>query len=602
MTAAEALPLAASVQALAHQRFVQLFVQQAQRSHLALIFINFVLAFLWSLDTGDVWPWAWWLAATAFGMFRHLSTERLVLLGNAEQSTQRIRQLMLGSGLVQTLPLLAFAALSLATQSVLTLVLVTLSTVSVVTTSGFQRVFMAFAAPMLWGLVAAWGVASWFDQSWPQVGICAMLGVYLWFLRVIGQHAHAVFLEACAWRFGEQQLNGELTRALANADTANRSKTRFLAAASHDLRQPIHSMSVLVAALKLRTLDGPTSEIVGHLNSVNQMLSRQLDALLDVSKLDAGVVQADMRLHRLDHLVQSLQSTVVPVAASKGLSLELHAQHPIWVRTDATLLARVISNLTDNALKFTPSSGKVRIGARLDGEWAVLEVKDTGIGISPEDQARVFDEFYQAHNDERDRAQGLGLGLSIVRRLCHLLGVQLQLRSALGAGTSVELRLPRQAAPSGAHVTEDSSASTLGGLSVLVVDDEPLVRESMRLLLQELGCTVCTADGVSSAAHEAQLHRLDLLLCDFRLRDGITGIDAIQAVRAIQPDLAAVLISGDTAPERIREAQRAGVPLLFKPVALGDLMAVMAQPGRPELVQARPGAQWAGSTDSFSND
>jgi signal transduction histidine kinase len=487
--------------------------------------------------------------------------------------------LLFVSGALQAVPLLQFSALSDGGRAVLTMTLVIVATVSVVTTSGFKGVFIAFAAPMLLPLMLAWWFYGSARGDYVLAGVGPLLVPYSLFLVAVGRHANSVFIESCTYRFGEQQRNLELQRALAEADEANRAKTQFLAAASHDLRQPIHSMNVLVAALSLRPLDGPTKEIVGLLGSVNQTLSKQLDTLLDVSKLDAGVVRAELAPHALDAIVRAHHAAIAPLATQRGLRLTLAVDDEIWVRTDAALLARALSNLSDNAIKYTPAGGTVHLAARIDGTHALLQVADTGIGIVADEQERVFREFYQVGNVERDRSKGLGLGLSIVKRLCKLLAIELRLESAPGAGTTVTLRLPQTPArPPPAPAADDAAQRRTQGLRVLVIDDESMVRDSMRLLLQELQCKVHLAEGVAEGARIAAVEPLDLVLSDLRLRGGDTGLAAVQAVREHQPALPAVLITGDTAPERIRDVQNAGVPLLFKPVTLEDLVAVMPLP------------------------
>jgi CheY-like chemotaxis protein len=181
-------------------------------------------------------------------------------------------------------------------------------------------------------------------------------------------------------------------------------------------------------------------------------------------------------------------------------------------------------------------------------------------------------------NVERDRQKGLGLGLSIVRRLCALLDVELSLQSQPGAGTTVTLSLPLAQTVQAVAPPLAAVAGSLRGLRVLVVDDEALVRQSMRMLLTELGCSAHLADGVDAAVRLATAHDFDVVLSDLRLRGGESGLDALRAVQALQPDVHAVLITGDTAPDRIREARAAGLRLLYKPVTLNDLIAAL--PGR----------------------
>jgi len=279
-------------------------------------------------------------------------------------------------------------------------------------------------------------------------------------------------------------------------------------------------------------------------------------------------------VHRLGSVVRAYHATNLPIAQELGLALELVCDDDVAVNSDASLLSRALWNIVDNALKYTPRGGHVRLIVRREGPDAVLQVIDDGIGIAPEEHDRVFREFYQVGNIERDRQNGLGLGLSIVRRLCALLGAKLALDSRLGVGTTITLRLPCVAVKRDAFDTGASRASSLG-LNVLVVDDEALVRESMRHLLIGLNCRVHLADGPAAAEALARDHAIDIVLADFRLRDGESGLDAIRRVRALRPSAVAALITGDTAPDRIRDAENAGVPLLFKPVTLDKLIDVM---------------------------
>lgn len=384
--------------------------------------------------------------------------------------------------------------------------------------------------------------------------------------------------ELVAWQVEARQSERELVEVLVKSRQvaeADRAKTQFLAAASHDLRQPIHSMNVLVAALSLRELDEPSREMVGLLEVGTRTLSKQLDGLLDISKLDAGTVQPELAIHRLDELLASLHATLAPVARELGIALHLDASIEASVLTDGSLLARAFGNLADNALKFTPRGGAVGFAVRREGAHVVAAISDTGCGIAPDEQTRVFQEFYQGDNPERDRSKGLGLGLSIVKRLCGLLNVALSLESRPREGTTFTLRFTEVAAQP-RPAPRANRLVVPRGLSVLVVDDDPLVRESMRLLLAELGCIVHLAGGVAQAERIARANRVDAVLSDYRLREGENGFGVIHAVRRIQPDANAVLVSGDIASNCVRDARSAGLPLLAKPVTLADLLKVLA--------------------------
>ena len=565
---------ASDVEAFTHDRFIDMFLSQNRRAQMGLFGAALLVALVWFEATRSSASLVWLTGAAVIAGMRFRYTAVWIQAAAAAQRTRRVVTVLWVNGVLMAVPLVAFQHMSGLAQSALSIILLANATASVATTSGYRSVFVAFAAPMLVPLALAWAWIGWAQASTAALGMAVLIGLFLLFLVSVGRQANAVFIDACKFRFGQQHLNRELTKALNEASMANRAKTQFLAAASHDLRQPIHSMNVLVAALSLRELDAPAREIVGLLGTVNQLLSQQLDTLLDMSKLDAGVVRADSAVHCLGQLVQVYHGATLLTAQERGLKLEVELYDDIFVATDSSLLTRALSNLTDNALKYTPRGGTIRLLVRREGDDAVLQVADNGIGIAADEQERVFGEFYQVGNVERDRQKGLGLGLSIVRRLCALLGVRLKLESRPGVGTTVTLRLAT-VDPSGQVALAHAPRRAAPGLRVLVVDDEALVRDSMRLLLAELGCSVHLADGPAAAGQVASEHRLDLVLSDLRLRNGQTGLDALRLVRASQPAVAAILITGDTAPERIRDAQDEGVPLLFKPVTLDKLLSVL---------------------------
>ncbi|MDE2397851.1 MAG: hybrid sensor histidine kinase/response regulator [Burkholderiales bacterium] len=566
----------AAVRDFIHQRFVEMFLSQSRRAQLGLLAAAALVAWLWFERSGGSAPLAWIALAGLVTLWRFFWTEAFVRGAGRAHETGRIVAVLALNGVLMALPLVGFAQFSQIGRAAVSIVLLASATASVATTAGFRKVFLAFAAPMLLPLAGAWTLVA-RDAARPldALGLAALIVAFLLFLVSIARQNYRVFEESCRIRYGEQQLNRELSSALEQAGEANRAKTQFLAAASHDLRQPIHSMNTLVAALSLRALDARSREIVSLLASVSQSLSAQLDGLLEISRLDAGAVRPNLALHRLDRIAASHHAMFAPLARERGLQYRLTLAADPSVRTDSALLMRVLGNLTENAFKFTPRGGSVEIAVRREGGDALLSVADSGIGIAEAEQERVFLEFYQIGNTERDRSRGLGLGLSIVRRLCSLLGVGVTLASQPGAGTTVTLRLPELASEPPARADPRTGLALPAGLAVLVIDDELQVRESMRLLLDELGCKVLLAEGSEDAARIAASTRLDAVLSDFRLRGDDSGLIALRAVQALQPGVRVALVTGDTAPDRIQDAEAAGIRLLHKPVALADLLAAL---------------------------
>jgi signal transduction histidine kinase/CheY-like chemotaxis protein len=512
---------------------------------------------------------AWWAGWVFF-------SEPLVRMQSRLPAETRIGLLMLSGGVLMAVPLLAFDRYSVHEQAVITIVFLTVSTASVIATAGFRMVFLYYSLPMLLPLSLAWATSTPAGSSaFTAWGMAMLILFYQIYLAGLSRKVSLVFLDAGRYRYSQSRLNTALQGALDAAEEANRAKTQFLAAASHDLRQPMHSMNVLVAALSLKKLDESSQEIVKVLDTVNQTITQQLDGLLDISKLDAGTIVPKLAACRLDTLLRAHYQSIRVLADARGQGCVLNIEQSLMVRTDEALLRRAISNLTDNALKFTHSGGKVMLTLKqLDGE-ALIEVSDSGIGIPDDQREMIFREFYQIGKANRDRAKGLGLGLSIVRRLCNLIGARLSVHSVVGQGSRFTISLPNVETLDSPQDRPVRHRRSLQSLVVLVIDDELMVRQSMRFLLEELGCTVHDADGSIAAAKIAAGQTIDFILSDMRLAEGDSGIEAIAQVRRLQPDARAVLVTGDTAPERLREAQATDLPLLHKPVTLARLLDVL---------------------------
>jgi signal transduction histidine kinase len=362
------------------------------------------------------------------------------------------------------------------------------------------------------------------------------------------------------------------------AERATLAKSRFLAAASHDLRQPMHALGLFIAELNQHAHLAPeTRRLVRQIAASAEAMENLLDSLLDISKLDAGVFQPNLRTFPLQPLLDRLATDFAPLAEERRLRLRVRPT-PAWVESDPALLERVLINLVSNALRYT-QEGSVLVACRARGGTLRIEVRDSGVGIAPEAQEIVFHEFVQLENPERARNKGLGLGLAIVRRLTDLLGHRLTLRSRVGAGSvfAVELSLaPAQgmtAEPDGERPPGD-----LAGTRVAVVDDDPLALTSLHSLLLSWGCLVYPADSLENLTMELATRGIipQVIVSDYRLRGPRTGVDVIRALRnRFDPDLPAILISGDTAAETLREAQTEGLVLLHKPVRPAKLRALL---------------------------
>jgi len=378
-----------------------------------------------------------------------------------------------------------------------------------------------------------------------------------------------------------QQRNAQLGEKSRELELANAFKSRFLAAASHDLRQPLHALNLFVAQLRTEADPAEQRRLVSRIDAAVGGMNELFGALLDVSRLNAGLLVPELTDFPIEHLLDRMESTFADVAREKRLRLRV-VPSGAWIRSDFILLERILLNLVSNALRYTVRGGIV-IGCRRRGARLRLDVWDSGVGIPEDQQQRVFEEFYQLAHSERDRRGGLGLGLAIVERLGRLLDHPVELRSVPGKGSRFSVSVPTVARRIGSAETpavRQPIADPVTGRLVVVIDDDPLVLDGMRGILQSWGCSVVTAASDAAAVErlgEAGRHP-DLIISDYRLAEGKSGIEAIERLRTvIGSPVPAFLISGDTAPERLREASASGYPLLHKPVPLMTLRATVNQ-------------------------
>ena len=373
-----------------------------------------------------------------------------------------------------------------------------------------------------------------------------------------------------------------------------RVKTHFLAAASHDLRQPVHAMGLFLETLRNRLREGEDLTLLNHVESARLGLRGMLDEMLDISRLDAEVVEVHMQSFDVAELLEKLAQEYAALASQKGLDFHCVIRDAV-VFSDPAQLERILRNLLDNALKYTERGG-ILLACRRRGERVLLQVYDTGRGIPPECLDEIFLEFTQIDNPERDASQGLGLGLAIVDRLNRLLGHRLDVRSTVGRGSvfSLWLNAGRESRLLPA-VPGLAEASPQGGRreSLLVIDDDESIRTGMAKLLTQWGYQAIGADSAQTALARLRQSRLtpDLLLVDYRLADGHTALDVIDLLQArLGREIPAIIITGDTDPARIREAHDSGYLLLHKPLEARRLKLCIETLLHPPEGQARSSA------------
>ncbi|MBU0751287.1 MAG: hybrid sensor histidine kinase/response regulator [Gammaproteobacteria bacterium] len=392
------------------------------------------------------------------------------------------------------------------------------------------------------------------------------------------------FIEAQQLRFRNEALARELKVQRDAAEQAVQAKARFLAAASHDLRQPMQALSIFHELLQneLQAAGRGDSALLDNARQSAEAMNALLDALLDISKLDANVVRADRRPIPVQALLDDMAREFMPLAEQKGLRLRVRPCAATIV-SDPVLLGQVLRNLLGNAIRYTQEGG-VLIGCRRRQGRLVIAVADTGIGIAANQHAAVFAEFFQAGNQARDRKQGLGLGLAIVQRLAHLLDHPLSLRSELGRGSCFAVAVPlaaaTDAAAAAAPEAEDiAMAASLAGRRVLAIDDDEAIRSGLTSLLQGWGCTVTAAGSVVDALEQVDAGpaAIDAVVSDMGLPGPGNGIDAIVALRQrFGSRLPAILVTGDTSRAALQAATAANLILLHKPIKPAQLRAALS--------------------------
>jgi signal transduction histidine kinase/CheY-like chemotaxis protein len=388
-------------------------------------------------------------------------------------------------------------------------------------------------------------------------------------------------LVAAAFNHVRSRYEAQLRQRKDQAETAYQVKSRFLAAASHDLRQPAHALGLFVARLTQLPHDAQTSALVSRVDDSVRALQEMLDAFFDYSRLDAPSMELRLKAFPVNQIFDQLRTSFEVMAANKGLRLRIRPSG-LWLHSDPVLLHRVLLNLVSNAVQHT-HHGSVLVACRpSQGQMpARIEVRDSGVGIALAHHEKVFEEFFQIDNPQRDRAKGLGLGLSLVARACSLLGHRLALRSGLGCGTRFTLDVPCVPAPPASLETSAVAAqpevTELAGVRVLLIEDDVLGGQALMGVLESWGCQVTHAHDAQTACFMVRhLPAQDLVVSDYRLPGNHNGVDAIRMLRGIVgQDLSACVISGDTDATVRLQAQHAGLVLLQKPVRPAKLRSVL---------------------------
>jgi two-component system, sensor histidine kinase len=561
---------------------LHMVVAQVQRTPYAVFAADALLAWLLERDGLTDWAWTWLLAATATSFGRAYAARRLVK--RSDTTDRALGHLTLWFFLVGSMRcwpiLIAFQGSIQEVWFLVTLVMVVLAAGCVGISAGVVQLYLAWAAPVALTLAGTWLHLPDFESAWIAVLVLLMFLLLTLYVRDDGKMLASQIDLVEKLRAERDRADAERNRAQAerrHAESAALAKSRFFAAASHDLRQPLGVLRWYGDAVTThaRRIDHEALLAIGEgigraLERVEPLVRRYLD----VAKIDSGAVEVSPRPCNVAVLLEKVRDAFAREAEELGLSLRTEfrsAVATLVVISDESILRSILDNFVGNALKFT-SVGGVTLGAglieRISGSVVRVWVSDTGMGIPEDEQRNVFEDFYQLDNPERRHSKGVGLGLGIARRQAQLLGIELHLTSRVGVGSTFEFELPSEATDLQTELEIGAaSAATTKGLHVLVIDDEPEVRLSLRIMLEAVDCEVRTASGLSSAFGEFERgFRPDALIVDHRLDGDTTGGEVVAELRASGWSVPAVIVTGDTAPERLAMLRSTGLPVLQKPI------------------------------------
>ncbi|WP_458232993.1 ATP-binding response regulator [Roseateles sp. P5_E8] len=576
--------------------------------------IDVFLAWLLMRAGVSSWILLWVAISGVLQVGRVLYVQRLVVARPVPKPTdmRRVYLWFFVLGVVRAWPIVVgFQTGNTEVHFLVTLVTIGSAAGGLGSAAGLVKAYAAWVVPLGVVQVGAWLTRNTFEGRWIAILLTLLLALlvlnvrsYGQTLRQLGEEVDRVNAERLRAEAERQRAEVERRRAdeeRQRAEVAVLAKTRFFAAASHDLRQPLGVLRWYGDAVRLH------ADQLGHapLQAIGEGIGRALEhaeplvrKYLDIAKIEAGALELTPRSLKVSPLFAQLREDFGRDAELGSLTIDVQlGSQPgsLVVNTDESLLRSILDNLVGNAIKFTPPGGRITLGAHAveaEGRRFVrLSVRDTGIGIALADQSRVFEDFYQVGNPERSRSKGMGLGLAIVRRQTSLLGSAIRLVSSQGEGATFEFDLPAgrtesdaTSSPTFAPSSMAKAATKSGSLRVLVIDDEPDIRQALRLMLEAANWQVRGAAG-SEQARLMLLDdaRVDALVVDYRVSDEESGIDVIQALREAGCVAPAVVVTGDTSPDKLRLLAETGLPVLHKPVTgevlVTTIIDLLAQEG-----------------------
>jgi signal transduction histidine kinase/CheY-like chemotaxis protein len=564
-----------------HTEQIDILFQHIPLAQATNIVVATVLAwFLWG-TAAQATIIGWWLA-----VFLIVLVRLVMYYYRPRSSAPRIpwHSLMTGATALSGIAwgaagILFFIPDSAATLIFLTIILAGMSAGSIASHSSWPPAQFAYAILTMTPIALRYLTEE--GDLWVLGPMCL---IYLFNILAFARQLSRTLIESIRLRLEKQELaqklRDEMTaseQARSRAEEASRAKSKFLAAASHDLRQPLHAVNLFIEALRNEKDPARAELVLTYLSTSAQSLEELLNELLDISKLEAGLFKPHIKVLSLQEVFDALEHELQPVADEKDIGLRFVPTR-LSIASDPNMLGRILRNIINNAIRYT-DTGAVLVGCRRKGTTVAITISDTGPGIATEHHLAIFREFYQLGNPERDRRKGLGLGLAIVDGLCRVLDHPLELKSRIGHGSTFAVHVPIAAAdPTCDEIVKAETPVPLENYGVLIIDDEPAICRAMNEVLRSWGCRVVTAESGQDALAQLSTSGFvpDVIIADYRLREGHTGANVIAEIRqSLGKSIPAAILTGDTAPERLREASAGGFVLLHKPIQPSRLRAAL---------------------------
>ncbi|MCK4711035.1 MAG: response regulator [Gammaproteobacteria bacterium] len=562
---------------------VQLFFKQVPSVVIATSIVATALSFIFYDTAGLTQAITWVLSVYLLTIARFFSVWRynvsrqagLDKIGNRSWSIVGISFSMISGFQWGVAVLLYFNPESMVDISILILVELAMIAAAVASLSVIPLAFIGYATPV--GLMTAYPLFFSGNSDLYILGV--LIIVYLLAMNMFCRNIYKATMFGIRMSIENADLIKSLKIEKNKSESANLAKSRFLAAASHDLRQPLQALTLFTEALKEDVKEEKHHMLVDRVAKSLDALKGLLNSLLDISKLDAGGVKVCKTGFDICTVLNEIRTEFQPMAVKKFQQLAV-SNSSFFVFSDPILVKRIIQNLVANAIKHSPEEAMIIVDIKPGHEYGIITVKDNGPGIPENEITKVFNEFYQLNNPERDRNKGLGLGLAIVKRLTDLLSITLSFESQPGSGCIFSLVIPKaESHQMPVQQLEPAALLTgrLNGLNVLVVEDEIDVRESLVMLLEGWGCEVWQTDNIAGAIALVNQNPVALVITDYRLRQNETGLELLKQINAFDKDISGLVITGDTSVEKIKEFMNEDYLVLHKPIKPAELRVAITQ-------------------------